>query len=59
MLVESPLLPEKSPAEVSKVDALVVSEAEQKDPLVASEVGHMQKDVLVASEMLKVEEKAQ
>lgn len=60
MLVESPSLPEKSPAEVSKVeqkDALVVSEAEQKDALVASEVGHMQKDVLVASEVLKMEEK--
>ena len=60
MLVESPSLPEKSPAKVSKVeqkDALVVSEAEQKDALVASEVGHMQKGVLVASEVLKMEEK--
>ena len=60
-------------AEVSKVeqkDTLVIPEAEQKDALVASEVGHMQKDalvasevghmqkdVLVASEVLKMEEK--
>ena len=60
MLVEPPSLPEKLPAEVSKVkqkDVLVVPEAEQKNALVAFEVGHKQKDVLVASEVLKTEEK--